>query len=78
MNANTQFDAAADLKNALVAQKDALLAEIAKANDADEIAAARRLLGYFTATWTVVGYGYKAVECLHRLKARLEHHNKNY
>jgi hypothetical protein len=52
----------AELLNALLGQREALAAKLARCDGADEFAAALGLLRLFAPVWEACGYGYKVKE----------------
>ena len=60
----------ADVANALTAQRDAVAARIANAEDLEELRDAERFFRLVVDLWHSIGYGYKAPEMRARLVRR--------
>lgn len=61
------------LSNALVHQKDTILAELYKADDADSIAKVVDLVEFVAPVWKCCGYAYKTREILDQIVNRCYH-----
>lgn len=63
----------AEMLNALVDQKDAILNMVARATDADELRRAYDLLTFAAPVWDAAEYGYKVGEVKAQIVRRAEH-----